>query len=301
MKKRLSHIACAAVLFLLVPASAGLCRGKIKFKETKGKLFEVYNASKKTKATKIIEKAEEYVERIFKDLEIRKPPGFWQWERRVKIYLYSNKVDYLVGTHAPKWTSGAAAYESRGKVKTISSWDTEDQFLNLTLPHQITHLIFCEMTHGELKANHTLPFWFAEGYAQLQKDDTYGHRRTVNREIHERSGGTKVYELKTLRFDPYVRGELGMYKRYSCNMAVRDKIKKDVRMYYDRTVCLVGFMRDKYGQKNLAKFIKELREDKKPTFEDAVQKLTGKRMTQKEFEEEWAKYIAGLKRRDYVP
>ncbi len=300
MKKQLRHIAFAAAI-LLIPASAGLFGEDIKFKEAKGRLFEVYNAGKKTDSDDIIEKAEKYVDKVFKELDIRKPAGFWQWERRVKIYLYSNRIDYSVKTHAPKWSSATAAYETRGKVKTISAWDTEDRFLNLTLPHQIAHLIFCEMTYGDLSAKHSLPFWFQEGFAQLQQDDTYGYRRTVNREMDQREGGMKVFELKTLRFDPYAHGELGKFKRYSPDLSNRDKIKKDIRIYYDRTVCLAGFIRDKYGEKNLVKFIKTLREDKDPIFEDALQKLTGTRMTQKEFEEEWRKYVSGLKSRDYVP
>ena len=180
--------------------------------------------------------------------------------------------------------------------------------LERTLPHMIAHLILCEMTYGKLAGKVPIPFWVQEGIAQLQEDSKYGRRRAVNRELHRQSKSLKVFSIGTLKTPPYSDTTLDKHVRYAPNLEIqqtltgqpkKSNLEGNVKTYYDRTLCLVGFMRDHYGRKNFGDFLETIR-DEEP-YEEALRKLRRKKTTEEDIESDCKAYMEKIEGLDYAP
>ena len=108
------------------------------WKELKGDHFIIYYASEDKFPSEVLRKAESYYQQISSDLGYQRYSNFWQWENRVRIYVYPTREEFLTQTGQPNWSYGVANYTE----KEIRSYLWSEGFMDALLPHEMTHLIF---------------------------------------------------------------------------------------------------------------------------------------------------------------
>src|SRR3990167_5332979 len=145
------------------------------WQQVKGDHFIVYYSKDAAMAKEVSKKAEIYYNKVATDLGYARHSNFWQWDKRVKIYLYATPEDFQKTTGQPAWSHGMASYMD----KTIHAYETSEQFLESILPHEITHLIFRDFVGFEGQ----VPLWLDEGVAQWQEDAKRANARTFMREL----------------------------------------------------------------------------------------------------------------------
>ena len=65
------------------------------WKEEKGDHFIIYYQENKSFAKEVLRKAEMYYKQVSSDLGHSRYLNFWQWENRVKIYIYPTREEFL--------------------------------------------------------------------------------------------------------------------------------------------------------------------------------------------------------------
>lgn len=235
----------------------------IEWQELRGDHFIVYFVENKKFATDVLWQAEKYYRRIADELGYERYSNFWQWDKRVKIYIYKNREDYLKNTGQKKWSEGMADYGN----KTIISYAWNKDFLEALLPHEMTHLIFRDYVgfKGEI------PVWLDEGVAQWQEP---AKRSAVKFAIREMVKRNSIIPL-----DKLMRMDIRM-----------EKDEELVDAYYIESISLVEFLITRYGSRRFIGFCRQLRDGKSmnealrfsyPTSIRSIEAL----------EKEWKRYI----------
>jgi hypothetical protein len=210
-------------------------KGALGWSEIKQKHFIIYYTDNRLFAQRVGYKAEEYYTTISSDLGFTRHDGFWLWDNRAKIYIYSSRSDFAKATGAPEWAAGKANPEQR----LIATYQGSKEFIDSLLPHEMTHLIFMEF----IGFNKSIPLWLNEGIAQwedkLQRDKAMVLVK-------------RLYALNRL-------------------MPLAQLMKLDVRtvsdtgeavIFYAQSASLVGFMIKTYGPERFRKFCGQLRDGK---------------------------------------
>lgn len=232
------------------------------WKELKGDHFIIYYANDEHFAGEVLRKAEGYYQQISTDLGYQRYTNFWQWDKRVKIFIYSKRRDFFTGTGQPKWSRGVADYFK----KEIRSYQWSEGFLEALLPHEITHLIFRDYVgfKGEIS------LWLDEGVAQWEEP---GKRIAVRRAMQAILQQGKEFPLKDFT-----------------EMDVRQtKDEATVTRFYVQAVSLIEFLVGKYGADDFIQFCRQLRDGKR--LEDALRFTYPTTMRNlKEMEKNWKEH-----------
>ncbi len=157
----------------------------------------------------------------------------WQWEKRCQIYLYPDRQSYLQETGAPPWSGGFVNYRQR----RIYSFRGAATFLDTTLPHEITHLMFREYVGFD---NPRVPRWLDEGVAQYMEEGT------AERALERMQGWLEqgiMLPLDTLT---------GLRVNHAQGGAAQ--------VFYTQAVTLVQFFLETYGQKRFLDLCSALRD-----------------------------------------
>lgn len=254
----------AATLCLLIFAVFTAQKNeKPDWKELRGDHFIVYHVGKDGFAQEVLRKAEEYYRRIGTDLGYERRSNFWQWDNRVKIYVYETQEDYIEETGRQSWSHGFADYDN----KIIYSYEWKQGFLESLLPHEITHLIFRDFVgkQGEV------PTWLDEGVAQWEEVEKRNSVREMMR-FYLKDG--KGYSLKGLTTVDI--------QNVSNQLAVQ--------IFYVQAASIVDFLVARYGSEQFIFFCRQLRDGK--DIDEALRfAYPTKLSNSKEMEEEWKEYI----------
>lgn len=239
--------------------------GAVEWKEEKGDHFIVYYVSNVSLAKKIRRQAEVYYNRIASDLGYPRYSNFWQWDNRVKIYVYPTADEFQKETGKPSWSKGIANYST----KEILTYEWSEGFLESLLPHEITHLIFRDFVgfKGEV------PLWLDEGVAQWE-------------EPKKREMASQVAEF-------LIRN----HKNYPLDMLTSVDIRNSqdeeaVHFFYMQSVSLVDYLIRKHGSQSFTVFCRRLKEGKslnealKAAYPNSIRNLD-------ELEKRWKKHILG--------
>jgi hypothetical protein len=186
-------------------------------------------------AREVLVQAERYYQAIASDLGYSRYDGFWQWENRAKIYIYRNQAEFLAATGKSPWIHGTAFYDKR----EIVSYKWDQGFLDMLLPHELSHLIFRDFVgfKGEV------PLWLDEGVAQWEETRKRAWALSVVKNLIARKEYIPLRELT--RID-----------------SSSDKDPALSAKLYAQAASLVGYLIEKYGATRFVAFCRELRDGK---------------------------------------
>ncbi len=206
------------------------------WREIKGDHFIVYYTGDAGFPKDVLNDSEKYYDRIADDLGYSRYSNFWQWQNRVKIYVYPDRESYVRSGPHPEWSHGIANYFK----KSIYTYKESDDFLISILPHEITHLMFRDYVGIE---NENIPLWLDEGVAQWSEPKKRQLIKQVMKRIYSEGGIIPLSE--------FIR----------VNIMTEDKEEK-VRDYYVQAMSLVDFLIGAYGSKRFINFCRNLRDGK---------------------------------------
>jgi len=239
------------------------------WKVIKGEHFLVYYLDDKSFAKDVSRHAERYYKKIASDLGYPRYDKFWQWENRVKIYIYPTHEQFIVGAQIPRaWAQGVARYDK----KEIISFRWNEGFLDSLLPHELTHLIFRDFV-GYPASGGGIPLWIDEGVAQWQEKNKKKEAEKI----------VKVL-IKRLEFIPI--GQL-------TSMDIRNEDNPFLaRNFYAQAISLIAFLVDEYGGRRFTEFCRNLRDGK--SLNASLARVYGNSMKNiDELEKHWLKYYGG--------
>ena len=195
----------------------------------------------------ILDHAENYYNNIADDIGYSRYQNFWTWNNRVKIILFGDQASYVQQTGQPPWSQGfASIYSELFKSRIIVSYKDQPDFLDVILPHEITHLIL----HDFIGFDRPIPKFFDEGIAQLeQKDDSLSHMDIMSRMI---AGGNIIPLRDLLAYDL---------------MAHRNDTQS-VSIFYVESLYIVDFLIKTYGKDAFKEMCRHLRDGE--GFEEAL-------------------------------
>ncbi len=234
-----------------------------KWIESKGDHFIVYCVSNAARPKEILHKAEFYYNKVAQDLGYSRYSNFWQWDKRVKIYIHPTREAFQKATGQPGWSHGMASYLD----KSIHAIETNDNFLNAVLPHEITHLIFRDFIGLSGQA----PLWMDEGVAQWEEDN-------------KREAALRLMPALVARGD-------GLTIQTLTSMDVRlETDPEKVHLFYTQSISLVDFLIKNYGAPSFTTFCRQLRDGK--SLEVAIRSTYPHSMRDLEdLDDKWRKYV----------
>lgn len=235
----------------------------------KSQHFLVYYVQDKAFAGDVSRSAERYYRKIASDLGYSRYDKFWQWDDRVKIYIYPDHEQFLKGEGIPRaWAQGVAKYDE----KTIASFRWNENFLTSLVPHELTHLIFRDFV-GFPASGGGIPLWIDEGVAQWEEKAKKAEAKEIARQIIKTHGYIPIRRLTTLD----VRG-------------VDDTALAGI--FYAQSISVVGFLIEEYGGRRFTQFCRNLRDGK--SVDASLSSAYGNSMSSVEdLERKWVKHYGG--------
>jgi hypothetical protein len=275
------------ISFLWVMSFAAFSSAKQDWTQISSDHFIVYcNDPDKDFANNVSAKAEEYYNSIANDLGYARYSNFWQWDKRVKIYIYPDHEAYLSATGQQSWSHGVADYSK----KEIISYAWGKDFLKSLLPHEMAHLIFRDFVGFKSE----IPLWLDEGVAQWEETDLKAQRLSM---VRQQARQNILLPIKTM-FELDIRTIKADQKISIQGIAVDDKqiplleMQGDVlvNVFYLQSFSLVGFLMERYGADNFAVFCRQLR-DGKPISEALKFAYPQQLRSIEELEKQWKTYL----------
>ncbi len=265
---RSSFIFILVAVLRLLTTDYGL--SSVEWKEEKGDHFIVYYVNEAMQPKEVIRKAEFYYNRIAEDLGYARYSNFWQWDKRVKIYIHPSAEAFQAATGQPQWSHGMASYLQ----KSIHTIEANENFLNAVLPHEITHLIFRDFVGLEGQ----VPLWMDEGVAQWEEDEK---RQSVLQAMPRLVASGNVYTLERLT-----------------SMDVRKEADPNaVGLFYLQAISLIDFLIKTHGSSTFTVLCRALRDGK--SFQDSLRlTYSGSIQTIEELDNKWRKYVLSTKASD---
>ncbi|OVE76584.1 hypothetical protein BVX97_00720 [bacterium E08(2017)] len=238
-----------------------------RWSELKGKHFIIYHKDNERFASKVLSRAEKEYRRITNSLGFSRKSGFWLWEDRARVYLYSNKQEFQLATDAPGWANGRADYKSR----TIHGIEGNNIFVDSVLPHEIAHLIFREF----IGFDSNVPLWLDEGVAQWEDPIARDKARRAARVLFDQNKLMSLAQITSMDVQTLAESEKAVE-------------------FYAQSVSLVGFMIEKYGTQRFTTFCRQLRDGR--SMDDALRFTYPQGLRSiKELEVRWSKSLGDNK------
>ncbi len=236
------------ISFIFQAYSFALTLNLSSWQQISDKHFKVYFKEEvgEGESRQILNKAEEYYSSIADRIGYTRYRNFWTWDERVPIVYFSSQKEYARITERPVWSKGfSVSHLASVNLRMIVTFKGQDDFLNSTLPHEISHLIL----HDFIGPKRIIPLWFDEGVAQLEEQREDQNNATILAHVVANGQSLPLVVLKNLtsavQFD----------NRYAS-------------IFYAESLYIVDFLIKTYGKENFVKLCRSLRDDKK--FEEAL-------------------------------
>lgn len=210
---------------------------------------------------RLIEKAEDYYDRIADDLGFRRY-NFWLWDNRAKIYIYDDAQSYQSATGQPSWSGGSVT----PKDKIIHTFVGQRGFFDDTLPHEMGHIIFREFVGFD---NRAIPFWLDEGVASYQ-----GKVRRINAHRQARQAikkGNFIPLEELSRLNPLLMSD-----------------NASVNLFYEEALSLIDYLIGEFGKDNFVLFCQNIK-DKRNLERALVSSYPFKNI--QELDKAWQRYL----------
>ncbi|OIO37162.1 MAG: hypothetical protein AUJ72_05090 [Candidatus Omnitrophica bacterium CG1_02_46_14] len=206
------------------------------WKEEKGDHFIVYYQGDQKFPKDVSRQSEVYYNQIANDIGYPRYSNFWQWDNRVKIYVYPSKTEFQKASNQPEWSNGMADYTA----KRILTYSWSKGFLDGLLPHEITHLVFRDFVGFKGQ----VPLWIDEGVAQWEEPK----KRAM-------AGAAAYYLIQQQKVIPV--GDLTVMNN------LRNKSDEEVQSFYMQSVSLIDYLIKNYGAQSFTALCRQLRDGKK--------------------------------------
>jgi hypothetical protein len=194
----------------------------------------------------ILNKAEVYYSSIADHIGYARYQNFWTWEQRVPIVYFSSQEEYARTTGQPAWSKGfSVSHLASVNLRMIVTFKGQQDFLNSTLPHEISHLIL----HDFIGPNRSIPLWFDEGVAQLEE--------ARNDEENYKIMGRLVSSGQSIPFAVLQNINSGTAFDY-----------RQASIFYAESLYIVDFLVKTYGKEGFITLCRHLRDGK--TFEESL-------------------------------
>lgn len=211
----------------------------------------------------VIDKSEGYYSSIADSLGFTRY-NFWLWDKRAKIYIYNNALDYQAATGKPAWSGGAAYYHE----KVIETYPWASGFMDSLLPHELGHIIFREFIGPKGNA----PSWLDEGVAMYQE--------------RLKRLGVKEKILKAAR----EKKLMPLVKLSELNIGLVSD-KELVELYYAQAVGVVEYLISSFGRDDFVELCRALKEGK--TFDQAINDAYRVFKNLEDLDKAWLKDVGG--------
>ncbi|MBU0504251.1 MAG: hypothetical protein ABH882_07075 [Candidatus Omnitrophota bacterium] len=256
------------------------------WKELSSEHFILYYMNDENFSSQVLNKAENYYQRIASDLGYARNSNFWTWNNRAKIYIYPDHGSFMRSTGQPDWSKGMADYNKKEIVSFLGS----GSFVESILPHEMTHLIFRDFVgfKGEI------PLWLEEGIAQWEEEKDREMFRDYLGKYLSKNLLISLEELNVLDIRN-IKKEDRLYLRViyageSKGFPVFLSGDNLVKVYYMESVSIVSFLIEIYGTDSFVSLCRGLREGK--TFADALKSAYSPLInSMSELENKWIEYL----------
>lgn len=197
--------------------------------------YDKYHAST---AAHVLNKAEEYYDKVAYQIGYSRYSDFWTWEDRVKIFIFPDQASFLLTTGQKIWSKGYAVRDSKlFESRAIVTFHQEESFINNLLPHEIAHLVVKDY----IGFDRPLPIWFEEGVAQQQEIKDSAQEEAM------------IFLAKSGQYIPF---------EMLSNLDIRreaDEMK--VAVFYAQSRSIIEFLIKVYGREAFARLCGNLRDD----------------------------------------
>jgi len=205
--------------------------------------------------------AEEEFKRVTDNLGITNNQS-WAMKDQIKIYIYSDKIDYVKNGGQAGWSHGVAF----AKAKTVKLYPDASGFFDSLLPHELGHIIFRDY----IGYTADIPLWFEEGVAIYQeKAKRLGSNETVKDTI-QNGQFIPLSQLTGMR----------LYKN------TNDQV---VDLFYAESASAVYYMITELGEQEFYLFCNELKSG--TPFLEALHKVYLRFNTIDDVNQAWVDYL----------
>jgi len=207
--------------------------------------------------------AEEEFKRVTDNLGITNNQS-WALEKQVKIYIYSDRDDYVKNGGQAVWSHGAAF--ARGR--TIKTYPEVNGFFDTVLPHELGHIIFRDY----IGFTAIVPLWFEEGVAIYQEKAKRLGSNEIVKEAIENGQFIPLSQLSGVR----------LYK---------DSQTQVVDLFYSESASAVYYMITELGEQEFYMLCNEFKNN--APFQEALHKVYLRFKTIDELNQAWIDYLQG--------
>jgi len=188
----------------------------------------------------------------------------WALEKQVKIYIYSDKDDFVKNGGQATWAHGVAF----AQAKTIKLYPDPQGFFDTLLPHELGHIIFRDY----IGYTASVPLWFEEGVAIYQeKAKRLGAKKQVKETI-ENGQFIPLSQLSGVR----------LYKNS------KDQV---VDLFYAESASAIYYMITELGEQEFYMLCRELKNN--TPFTAALHKTYLRFKGIDELNQAWVDYLQG--------
>lgn len=207
--------------------------------------------------------AEEELTRVTDNMGITHNQG-WSIGKQIKIYIYSDRDDYVKNGGQAGWSHGAAFAQAR----TIKMYPDAEGFFDTLLPHELGHIVF----RSYVGFNIQVPLWFEEGVAIYQ-------------EKAKRLGSNKLVE-QTIQ-----NGEFIPLSQLSGMRLYKSSGRQIVDLFYTESASAVYYLITELGDQEFTILLNELRDN--TPFQEALHKVYLRFNTIDDLNQAWMDYLQG--------
>ena len=285
-------IAVIAMTFLVFEVSHAF-----QWKEEKSTHFFLYYVGDdKQFAKDVLHRAEKDYVRIARYLGYSRLSNFWTWDKRVKIYIYPSKEEYLKTTSMPEWSAGMADY----RKKKIASYVRSEDFLDAILPHVMAHLMLRDFVGFPAKGGSAsgrggeIPMWLDEGVAQWAEIKRRASLKALMKEAAAEDVLIPLEDIMKIDVKSIIDFDLRIFHSPSGSsekpIVLFFKGEDLVKQYYLQAFSIVAFLIETYGTDKFAVFCREIRKGK--TEEEALKSTyTSIIDNMSDLEKGWIEYL----------
>ena len=180
---------------------------------------------------------------------------FWLWEKRAKIYIFKDAVEYKKVAEQPGWSGGAVSL----RHKIIKTYPWNEGFFDKLLPHELGHLMF----HEFVGFKNNIPLWLDEGVAISQEKSDIRNYSVMMKGLRVSLSFNKLHNITT-------------------------KTLIVPEIFYVQSASIVDYLLTQFGKDAFLKFCNSLKNGQ--TVEEAISSAYHFRDL-KQFNQAWLEYL----------